>query len=181
MKPFIRKFNVAAHVTFSVGWLGADAGFLALAILGLVSQNPREIQSAYTAMNVIGWYVIVPMSFASLLTGLSLAVFTRWGLFNYHWIATKFVITTLAVIVLLFHTNAMQDAAMRVSGVAADSLPVMRQHLHASRAGGHLHNVQLQLLVASAAGLLVLLTTTALGVYKPWGKIRLGRQNHARS
>jgi hypothetical protein len=181
MKPISRKLNVMAHVAFSVGWLGADAGFLALAIMGLVSNDALQIRSAYTAMNIIGWYVIVPMSIASLITGISLSLFTRWGLINYYWILSKFVITTFAVIVLLVHTNAMQDAAMRVSTVAADSLPSIRHHLHASRAGGHLHNVQLQLLVASAAGLLVLLTTTALGIFKPWGKTPFAAQKHVRA
>jgi hypothetical protein len=32
--------------------------------------------------------------------------------------------------------------------------------------------LQLQLLVHAAGGLLVLLTVTALSVYKPWGRIR---------
>ncbi len=34
MTPIVRKFALTAHITFSVGWLGAVAGFLALAIAG---------------------------------------------------------------------------------------------------------------------------------------------------
>jgi len=34
MTPRLRKFVLTAHVTLSVGWLGAVAGFLALAIAG---------------------------------------------------------------------------------------------------------------------------------------------------
>jgi hypothetical protein len=52
-------------------------------------------------------------------------------------------------------------------------LSSVRAHLGAS---GHLGDVQMQLAVAAGAGLLVLLTTTALGVYKPWGKTRYGRR-----
>ncbi len=70
MKPRLRKLGVTAHVTFSVGWLGADAGFLALAIAGLISQDAQMVRAAYLAMDVIGWFVIVPFSFAALLTGL---------------------------------------------------------------------------------------------------------------
>lgn len=42
----LRKFTLTAHLASSLGWLGADAGFLALAVLGLVSQNPQNVRSA---------------------------------------------------------------------------------------------------------------------------------------
>ena len=176
MKPRIRKFGVAAHVTFAVGWLGADAGFLALAIVGLVSQEAQMVRAAYLAMDLIGWFVIVPFSFAALLTGLILALGTPWGLFRHYWIVTKFLLTIGAIIVLLVHTNAMQEAASRVSRTAGETLPGLRAHLAASGAGGHLGDLRLQLAVAAGGGLLVLLTTTTLGVYKPWGRTRYGRR-----
>ncbi len=58
--PFFRKLGLTAHITFSVGWLGAVAGFLALAIAGLTSQDPQMIRSAYITMELIAWFVIVP-------------------------------------------------------------------------------------------------------------------------
>ena len=44
MKPRLRKLGVTAHVTFSVGWLGADAGFLAIA--GLISQDAQMVPTS---------------------------------------------------------------------------------------------------------------------------------------
>lgn len=170
MRPRIRKFGVTAHVTFAVGWLGADVGFLVLAIAGLVSQEAQMVRAAYLAMDLIGWFVIVPFSFAALLTGLILALGTPWGLFRHYWIVTKFLLTVGAIIVLLVHTNAMREAATRVLGAEGETLPGLRAHLAVSGAGGHIGDLQLQLAVAAGAGLLVLLTTTALGVFKPWGK-----------
>lgn len=70
MKPSLRKFVLTAHITFSVGWFGAVAGFLSLAVAGLTSMNAQMVRSAYLAMELIGWFVIVPCSLASLLTGL---------------------------------------------------------------------------------------------------------------
>ncbi len=176
MKPRLRKLGVTAHVTFSVGWLGADVGFLALALAGLISQEPEMARSAYLAMDLIGWFVIVPFSFAALLTGLFLALGTPWGLFRHYWILVKFLLTIGAILVLLVHTNAVRLAASRASGVAGDTLSGVTAHLTATGAGGHLGNVQIQLAVAAGAGLLVLLTTTTLGVYKPWGKTPLARR-----
>ena len=175
MTPRLRKFALTAHVTSSVGWLGADAGFLALAIVGLVSQDAQMVRAAYLAMELIGLFIIVPFSFAALLTGLVLALGTPWGLFQHYWILVKFLLTTGATIVLVVHTNAMQEAASRVS-VAAETLSSVRTHLSASGAGGHLGDLQMQLVVAAGAGLLVLLTTTTLGVYKPRGMTPYGRR-----
>ena len=42
MTPGLRKLVLLAHITFSVGWIGAVAGFLALAITGLTSQECRD-------------------------------------------------------------------------------------------------------------------------------------------
>jgi ABC-type transport system involved in cytochrome c biogenesis permease subunit len=71
MTPSLRKFALTAHVTFSVGWLGAVAGCLALAIAGLTSEDAQMVRAAYLAMELTGWFVIVPLSLAALLSGLS--------------------------------------------------------------------------------------------------------------
>src|SRR5438093_12235613 len=126
MTRSLRKFVLTAHVTFSVGWLGADASFLVLAIGGMTSQNAQMVRAAYLAMAVIGLYLIIPFSFAALMTGLVLALGTPWGLFRHYWILVKFLLTIGATIVLLVHTNAMRDAASIVSGVMAETLSGIR-------------------------------------------------------
>ena len=55
MSPGVRKFALTAHVTTSVGWFGAVAGFLALALAGLTSQEAQVVRGAYLAMGVTGW------------------------------------------------------------------------------------------------------------------------------
>ncbi len=70
MTPRLRKLTLVAHVTSSVGSLGAVAGFLALAIAGLISQDARMVRAAYLAMELTARFVIVPLVLASLLTGL---------------------------------------------------------------------------------------------------------------
>lgn len=66
MTPRLRKFALTAHVTSSVGWLGAVAGFLALAVAGLTSQDAQMVGAAYLTMELTTWFVIVPLSLASL-------------------------------------------------------------------------------------------------------------------
>lgn len=160
MTPSLRKFALTAHVTFSVGWLGAVAGFLALAVTGLTSQYPLMVRAAYLSMELIGWFVIVPLSFAALLTGLVQSLGTKWGLFRHYWVVAKLLITVLATIILLVHMQPIS----RVAGVAAETT--------LSRAD--LRGLRIQLVADAGAAMLVLLIATTLSVYKPQGRTPYG-------
>src|SRR5438874_10803954 len=92
MSPRLRKIALTAHVTSSVGWLGSVTVFLVLAITGVTSQNSEVVRAAYLAMALVAWSVIVPLSLASLLTGLVQALGTQWGLVRHYWIVFKLVI-----------------------------------------------------------------------------------------
>jgi hypothetical protein len=149
MKPPLRKLTLTAHIIFSVGWLGAATAYLALAIAALMSRTPDTMPAAYLAMNLIGWVIIVPCALAALVTGLIQSLGTEWGLFRYYWILMKFLLTALACLVLLLHMPTVGHGSRIVSEV-----------------------------VHSGAGAIVLLGTTTLSVYKPWGPIRDGRRQH---
>jgi hypothetical protein len=158
MTPGVRKFALVAHVTSSVGWLGAVAGFLVLSIAGLTSEGAETVRGAYVAMNLIGLWAIVPLSLAALLTGLIQALGTHWGLFQHYWVLAKFALTMVATTLLLLHQfTAVAGAARRVSAASAGMLPDV---------GG----LGTQLVFDAGAALLVLLVTTTLSVYKPWGR-----------
>jgi uncharacterized membrane protein len=160
MKPNLRKFVRTAHVIFTVGWLGAVVGFLALAIAGLTSQDVQMVRSAYLAMELITRFVIVPLSLAPLfLTGPILSLGTPWGLFRHYWIVVKLVINILSTLILLVHMQPISYLAR----VAAEGT------LSSADRG-----VQIQLVVAASAGLLALLVATALAVYKPRGMTAYG-------
>ena len=162
MTPGLRKFALTAHVTASVGWLGAVAGFLALAVAGLASPDTQMVRAAYVAMDLIGWFVIVPLSLASLLTGLIQALGTTWGLFRHYWVLLKFLINILATLLLLLHmrpTTYLARAATETTFWGAD-----------------LHGLRIQLVVDAGAALLALLVATTLSVYKPRGMTPYGHR-----
>jgi uncharacterized membrane protein len=162
MTPRLRKFALTAHVTSSVGWLGAIAGFLALAVAGLTSQDALRVRAAYLAMELTSWFVIVPLSLASPLTGLVQSLGTTWGLFRHYWVLAKLLITIPASIVLLLHMQPIR----RVAGVAAET----------TLSSGDLGGLRIQLVANAGAALLVLLVATTLSVYKPRGLTRYGRR-----
>jgi hypothetical protein len=166
MKPRFRKLALTAHVTVSVGWLGAAASFLALAIAALMSAGRETVRGAYAAMEVIGWYVIVPFCLAALVTGIVMSLGTPWGLFRHYWVLLKFLITVVSTLILFGFTQTLSS----LGSLAADTtLPI--DQLRALNQSPALH---------SGGGLLALLVTTILAVYKPWTMTRYGmRADHA--
>lgn len=166
MRPGLCKLVLTTHIATSVGWLGAVAAFLVLNIAGLTSRNPEVARGAYLAMNLIGLYIIVPLSLAALATGLIQSLGSQWGLLRYYWILTKFLLTLLATYALLMHQfSAVARAAKLVSGAAAGTLP-----------GAKLRSIGTELLGDVGGAVLVLLVVTTLSVYKPWGLTRYGRR-----
>lgn len=161
MKPGLRKLALTAHITTSVGWLGAAVGFLAHAIAGMTSQDAQMVRAAYLIMELTGWYVLVPLSFASLVTGLIQSLGTKWGLFRYYWVLVKFLLTVFATIIMLTFMQGFGDLA-RVALEPALSGIDMGGYRGASP------------VVHAGGGLLVLLVAVVLSVYKPWGKTGYG-------
>ena len=162
MGSAVRKFALTTHVTSSVGWLGAVAAFLALAIGGLTSTDVPLVRAAYLAMEFITWFVIVPFSVASLLTGLVQALGTPWGLFRHYWVMAKLAVTVVATAILLVHTQPI--------GAVADGA------LQGPLAAGDLRPLRLQLVADAVAALFALLAATTLSVYKPWGMTAYGQR-----
>ena len=161
----LRKFALTAHVACSVGSLGAIAGFLALAIVGLTNQDAPIVRAAYLAMDLTAWFVIVPMVLAALLTGLVQALGTTWGLFRHYWVLVKLLLTVLVGVVLLLQLELIGYLA----DVAAETT-LLDADLRALRTSPVLH---------AAGGLLVLLVPLVLSLYKPRGMTRYGwRKQH---
>ena len=163
MSPGVRKFVLTAHVASSVGWLGAVASFLVLAVASLTSDDADLVRGAYLTMEVTGWYVLVPLSLASLVTGLVQSLGTRWGLFRHYWVLAKLLINVFATLALLLYTSMIGSLA----DVAADTAVSDAQLLQTTGPSAVIH----------AGGVLVLLLgATVLSVYKPPGMTRYGRR-----
>ena len=160
MAPVVRKLALTAHVTTSVGWLGAVAGFLALAIAGLASRDTDLVQGVYLAMDFLAWFVIVPLSIASLATGLIQALGTSWGLFRHYWVVAKLLLNVVSTIVLLLYIENIGHLADAVRDTSLSS--------------GDLRALRVQAVIHAGAALLLLLAAATLSVYKPRGLTRYG-------
>ena len=160
LTPELRKLIRTAHIAITVGWIGAVACFLVLSIVGLTSRDAPLVQAVYLSMQLIAKFVIVPLSLAPLVTGPLLSLGTPWGLFRHYWILAKLAITILCTIIMQLHMQPINQLAVTAANTTVLS--------------GSLRNLQVQMVVASSAALVALLTALALAVYKPRGMTPYG-------
>ena len=163
LSPRLRRVALTTHVVSSVGWLGAVAASLALAVATLAAGDPRTVRGAHIALELMAWSVLVPLSVASLVSGIVQSLGTKWGLMRHYWVVVKLAITVLATAVLLLYTQTLGDASDTARRTAAkpDLDPLLQSPspvLHATVA------------------LLLLLGATVLAVFKPAGITRYGRR-----
>ncbi|WP_117210782.1 DUF2269 domain-containing protein [Allorhizocola rhizosphaerae] len=150
MPPRLRKAILTLHVTTSVGWLGAVLAYLALDVTTVASDDVTAVRGAYIAMGVIVRGAIVPLALAAVLIGIVNALGTTWGLVRHYWVVAKLVLTVIAALVLLSEARTVAYLAdLAVLTPDPRTLPSTLPH--------------------SVGGLLVLLTTVVLSVYKPRG------------
>ena len=157
----IRKLALTVHIIFSVGWLGSVIAYLSLVIAVLSGGDTAAARSTWASMELIGWFAIIPLAIGSLLSGLVISLGTTWGLFRHYWVVTKLVLTVIATVILIVHMPAVSlqaDASGAIVG-------------HAGMGGPRSE------LVHAGGGLLVLLATTILAVYKPFGLTWYGKRN----
>ncbi|UKA68372.1 DUF2269 domain-containing protein [Arthrobacter sp. FW306-05-C] len=162
MPPGVRKVALTVHIISSVGWLGAIAAFLVMAIAGLTSSDAQLARTAYVGMNLVGWMIIFPLCLASLISGVIQGLGTVWGLFRHYWVLIKLVITALATALLLVHLQPV--TTMAEISLATDLGP------------SAMSGMRIQLVADAGAAILALLVTTVLSVYKPRGLTRHGQR-----
>lgn len=144
---------LTVHVVMSVGWLGLDGALVALEVTGLGTGDPTERAGMAAAMAVIVAWVLVPVVFCSLVSGLVLALRTPWGLVRHWWVLVKCGIA----------------GALTAAGLVL-MLPRLNQIV-----AGEGEPVAMQTLVGRSVALVLLLVATGLSVVKPWGKTPHGR------
>jgi hypothetical protein len=163
----VRKLALTIHLTSSVGWIGAVLAYLALGVAAVTSSDTQTVRAAWTAMDVTGWWVIVPLALAALVTGLVMSLGTRWGLFRHYWTLISLALTVVCTVVLVLHMPTVSSMARLAQELDGADLRAL---------GGDLFH--------PSVGLLLLLTIAVLNVYKPAGVTPYGwrkQRDEARS
>ncbi|WP_186510720.1 hypothetical protein [Caenimonas sedimenti] len=158
-----RNLLLSVHVLASVGWAGALAVFLAHALAGLWSDDPRTAAALGLAMGVTAWVVILPLAVASFATGVAQSLLSVWGILRHHWVVFKLALTAVATAVLLVKLGP-------ISALAQSS----------AASGPGMEGLRTSLALHAAGGLAILVAATLLAVYKPVGLTKYGARKLGR-
>ena len=140
------------------------AAYLSLDLAAATSQEAQTLRSAYLGLGLIAGSVIVPLSIATLVTGVLVSIGTKWGLVRHWWVTISFVLTVIATVVLIIETGTIAAYAAVASDPATTTAEL--QSLGST-------------LVHSIGGAVLLLGVLVLNIYKPRGMTPYGwRKQH---
>lgn len=165
MPPRVRKIVMVVHVLCAVSWLGLTIGDVTMALTALTTDDPALQHAMFRALNVIGGTLLLPVSLLTLLTGLMQAFGTPWGLLKHKWVLTKFLLTSVAVLLTPFSLlPGLRDNVAIVENTPADQLA----DIGASGWNG--------LLSSGGVSLTLYTTCLVLSIFKPWGRTKRGQR-----
>lgn len=158
-RPGPRKAITTVHVIAAVALLGSQASLLVLALNAALTDGADIRHASYELMRILVFAVEIPLAVGALVSGVVLAVRTRWGLFRHYWIVGK--------LGLLLATAVIGIAAIR---------PWTEQMITATdpqaQAGAALPAARWLLAGALTVAIAALATATGLSVFKPRGRVR---------
>lgn len=163
LSPRERKLALTVHVSISVGWLGAVAAFLALAVVGITSSDVQLVRAVDLVARPLAWWVLLPLSVGSLLTGIVQSLGTPWGLIRHYWVLFKLALNVIATAILILYTRTVDHYATIAARPASTLLDLRAPTF----------------VVHGAAAAVVLVAAMVLAVFKPRGLTPYGlRRRH---
>lgn len=160
LTPTTRKWLLLLHVVTSIGWLGLNVGNLTLALTGLMAGDPTTQHVALGAMYLVGGPLLVPVSLLAYASGILLGYYSKWGVFRYRWVLVKFVLTTIAVLLIpLSLLPGLEELSTLVAATPADQLV-------------DVGDLGMSMLSAGIVSTSMYVACAVLSVLKPWGRTR---------
>lgn len=151
------RLVIVVHVAASVAWLGLS---LALLVLGatVMTTGEADVQFASgTAASLLASTIAVPIGLLALVSGLVLALGTRWTL-RYRWVLVKLIATCLTFTLTLVLLRPV------LAQLAADLDP------------GRLVPVGRNAVMGPIVSSTIYIGAIALSYVKPWGAARKARR-----
>ena len=147
-----RQWLLLVHVTCSLGWMGAGAANLVLAVTALRTADAALRTSCYQLIDVIDFALVIPLAFSALASGVIISLATKWRLLRHWWVLVKLVITVAVIVFSTFGVGVWVEQSMAATAGAA---PV------ASPAA-------VPLVVGASGNIVAFLFMTWASVTKPW-------------
>ncbi|AZQ40393.1 DUF2269 domain-containing protein [Streptomyces cyaneochromogenes] len=158
-----RRALLVVHVVASASWLGLTLGLLALGITAGSTGAAVTVEASVRAMKLFADWLLLPVAFLTLVSGLVLALGTQWGLARHRWVYVKFWVTLATTTATVF--------ALR---------PGVNSAVGAVAAGGPLPDAG-DVLFGPIVSLSAYVFMAVISILKPWGLTRRGRRLRAAS
>ncbi|MGW0826003.1 DUF2269 domain-containing protein [Streptomyces sp. NPDC002845] len=152
-----RRAFLVVHVSASASWLGLTLGLLALGATAATTASAVTVEASVRAMKLFADWLLLPVAFLTLLTGLVLSLGTPWGLARHRWVYTKFWLTLATTTATLFALRPGVNSAV-TAVTAGEPLP---------DAG--------DVLFGPVVSLSAYIFMTVISILKPWGLTRRGQ------
>ena len=148
-----RQFLIFLHVAVSVGWMGAGAANVVLALTAAYTPAADVRRVCYVMIEQIDVFVVIPLAFAALISGVLLCLVTPWGLTGYWWVLAKLVLTVAVIVFSTFGLGVwVEESVMATTASTADS------------------EVARPLAYGAVVNIVAFLFMTWVSVVKPWGR-----------
>jgi hypothetical protein len=150
-----KKWWLSAHILFSAIWLGVTVTFLILSISVLLTNDNQVIKAYYSSMLKIEETAGRASLIGTVITGLILSIFTKWGLFKFYWIITKEILTLFCLVlgfIFIYYWT--------INGI----------HFSEEAIGDNFIENHYQLMIWIIIQVILLAILFILSVFKPWGQ-----------
>jgi uncharacterized membrane protein len=114
------RWLITLHILLSVSLLGDSAGFLAIAIHASTLADPVRINESIRILDMLSIVFGIPLSFAAIITGITLGLGTKWGVFRYPWVVAKLA---LIISVMFVGGLVINPAQTQMLASGADATP----------------------------------------------------------
>ena len=151
-----RKALLTIHIASAVALLGGTAGFLVIAVRAATRGDQAEAHVLYEALGQLPLFTGIPLSFIALVSGVLVALTSKWGLFRYWWVTAKLTLLVGVLLLGAFVNSRTTNTMIDTTAPSGDGQDSAERYLVAS--------VIVQFAMVLAA--------IVLAVFKPGGRIR---------
>ena len=153
-----KKWLLTLHILFAAIMFGVMVAFLILGITAANTTNVDVLQACYNSMHILAKTSVRASTIGTLVTGILLAVLTKWGLFKFYWIIAKeLLVIAIGLGVFGMHSWTLQAITL----VSQDGAAVLENP-------SFIVNNE-QLFVGIVLQIISLVALYLLSVFKPWG------------
>ena len=149
-----RKIAVTVHVVAALALLGVSTVVLVAGVQAATRDDAHDAHAVYSLLRLLTFSLDLPLAAVTLLSGVLLALTSRWGIFRHWWVIAKLAIYGATLIIGLVLISPSLDTMIDVTEAGSSGQSGARSTL----------------VFAAGVQVVILVAAATLGVFKPGGR-----------